>query len=171
MASAMVGSATMSYQRSIGIWLVATLLVEVDVLDADLAVAKLCVAQAAFEPPVLTFGRLAIEEEAKPFGMAERFGFGVLDELLEGLGHAGEAELIELTEGWMKQHGRPLLKVIGSRLGRGDAGDEWSARRRRQSDTGDRQIMKFNQKYNFILRNFLFNHGSHMDSIAPRFCL
>ncbi len=90
----------------------AALLGEVDILDAGLAVTKLGVAQAAFEPSILALGCLAIEQKAEPFGMVETFGFRVVGELLEGLGHAGEAELIELAQGWMKQHGRPPIRSL-----------------------------------------------------------
>lgn len=80
----------------------AAVLGEVDILDASLAVAELGVAQAVFEPPVLALGGLAIEQQAEPFGLVEVFCLRVVGKVLEGLGHTGKAELIELVQGWMK---------------------------------------------------------------------
>ena len=62
---------------------------------------------AAWKPHPKSFalGDLAIEQEAEPFGVIEGFDLGIVLELLEGLGHAGEAELVELGQGRVGEHG------------------------------------------------------------------
>ena len=72
----------------------------IDILDAGL-LAQFGDAQPRREAFVLPPGRFTIEQEAEPFVMAEAVGFTAGHYLSEGLGHAMQAEGMELVEGWM----------------------------------------------------------------------
>ena len=74
----------------------------VDILDGG-AVAQPGISQPRLEPAVLTIGDLAVEQQAKPFGMIEFCTAAVGGQFLEGARHAGEAELTQLIEGGMGQ--------------------------------------------------------------------
>ena len=63
------------------------------------------IAQSRPEPTVLSVGQLAVEQKAEPFGVIEFGAARVASEFLEGARHAGEAELAQLVEGGMGQHG------------------------------------------------------------------
>lgn len=74
----------------------------IDVFDRGL-MAQLGVAEPGEQAPVAPIADFAIEQEAEPFGMGQRGGFGGSFDLVEGFGHAGKAELMQQIEGWMGQ--------------------------------------------------------------------
>ena len=67
------------------------------VLD-DGVLARTRIAQTGSEPLVTAMRKLAIEQQPKPVGVAERRGVDGGFQFGEGLGHAGEAELVQLVE-------------------------------------------------------------------------
>jgi hypothetical protein len=77
-------------------------------LIVDVLETRVMAETGSFGPvlkPLLTpEGDLLIEQQAEPFSMIERAGFGLSVETLEAPGHAGEAEFVEKIERWMKQH-------------------------------------------------------------------
>jgi hypothetical protein len=75
----------------------------VDVLDGRL-LAEPGIGQAAGEFLVVAISHLPVGQESEPFGMGQRRDVGRGDDLAEGLGHAVEAQLVELIEGRMGQH-------------------------------------------------------------------
>src|SRR5262249_6686962 len=77
----------------------------IDVFDGSL-VAQSGVAQARRQAPVAAMTGFAIEQQAEPFGVAQRCGFAGCFDLAEGFGHAVEAELMEQVEGRMREQGR-----------------------------------------------------------------
>ena len=84
----------------------------IDVLDDGL-LAQPGIAQPGGEPLVAAMGDLAIEEQAKPFGVGQARAFAGGFEFGEGLGHAGKPELGELIEGRMgEQRHSPNLMVV-----------------------------------------------------------
>src|SRR4051795_6564408 len=91
----------------------------VDVLDTGL-VAQLGEPQPGLEPAVLSLGDLAVEQQAEPLGWGELAAARVGGQFLKGPRHAGEAELVQLVEGGMGQHGLSLLN--GSSRSRGCSG-------------------------------------------------
>lgn len=72
----------------------------IDILDGGL-MAQPGIAQARQEALVTPMTELAIEQQAKPFGMGERRGFTGFFDLAEGFGHAVKAELLQQIESWM----------------------------------------------------------------------
>jgi hypothetical protein len=76
----------------------------VDVLDAGL-VAQLGEPQPGLEPAVLSLGDLAVEQQAQPLGRGELAAPRVGLQFFERLRHTGEAELAQLVEGGVDQHG------------------------------------------------------------------
>ena len=83
---------------------------EVDVLEAGLDQAQLGGTQPCLEAAILALGSFAIEQQAEPVGVLEGLRFGLVAELLEGCGHAGEAELSELGQGRVDEQGRLMPK-------------------------------------------------------------
>ena len=72
----------------------------VDIFDAGL-LAQFGDAQPRRKALVLPQGRLAVEQEAQPFRMAEPVGLAVGGDFGEGLGHPVETKEVKLVEGWM----------------------------------------------------------------------
>jgi hypothetical protein len=70
------------------------------------------VAQARTQTPVLTPDGLSIEQQGQPVGVAQTGGFIVVGQVGEGLGHALEAEAVELVECRMGEQGRDSLSVV-----------------------------------------------------------
>jgi hypothetical protein len=68
--------------------------------------AQLGVAQAREQPSVAAIRHLAIEQQAKPFGMRQGCGLAGGFDLTEGFGHAGKAEFMQQVEGGMSKHVR-----------------------------------------------------------------
>ena len=66
--------------------------------------AQLCATHPAFKAPGLAAGRLSINEQAKPFGMAERGGTILRFQLSKGLGHTVELQGFELIQCWVSKH-------------------------------------------------------------------
>ena len=62
--------------------------------------------QPGLEPAVVPVGDLAVEQQAEPFGRRQFAAPGLGGKVLEGSRHAGEAELAQLVEGGVGQHGR-----------------------------------------------------------------
>jgi hypothetical protein len=85
---------------------------EVDVLDAGLGEAQLGGPEPGLETAILTLGGFPIEQQAEPVGVLESLGFGMVAELLESLGHAGEAELGELGRGRVGEHAQSSAKGL-----------------------------------------------------------
>ena len=77
----------------------------IDVFDAGL-LPQFGVAQSRRKPLVLAPRRLAVEQEPQPFVMAEAVCFIGVGDLIEGLGHAMQAQGVELVEGWMFEQDR-----------------------------------------------------------------
>ena len=65
----------------------------IDVLD-DGVLAQPGIAQAGGEPLVAAMGEFSIKQQPQPIGVAERRGVARGLQFGEGLGHAGEAELV-----------------------------------------------------------------------------
>ena len=78
----------------------------VDVFDYSLSVAQLGVPQPVLQAAVVALGDLSVEQEGEPFGMGEPVGLGLPLHLVEGLGHAGEAEFSELVACRVLEHVR-----------------------------------------------------------------
>ena len=76
----------------------------IDILDNSL-MTQPGVTQTCRQAPVVAPRGFAIEQQAEPFGMAQRRGFAGCFDLAEGLGHAVEAELTEQVEGRMREQG------------------------------------------------------------------
>ena len=72
----------------------------IDVFDAGL-LAQFRDAQPCGHSLVLAQGGLAIEQKTQPFRMAEPVGLIGRRDFDKGLGHAVQAEGVELVEGWM----------------------------------------------------------------------
>ena len=81
---------------------------EVDVFDRGREV-ELGYLQEPREAPVVTDRDLPLEQEGQAVLEGEALDVGHSELLLEGVGHAGEAQLVELVEGLLGQHGRPPL--------------------------------------------------------------
>ncbi len=56
------------------------------------------IAQASEQAPVTPIADLLIEQQGEPFGMGEHGGFSGYFDLIEGLGHAVESELMKQIE-------------------------------------------------------------------------
>jgi hypothetical protein len=78
----------------------------IDILDGCL-MAQPGIAQAANELLVVAIGRFPIEQKGKPFAVGQAVGLAGGLDLGKGLGHADEAELVQLVEGWMIEHESP----------------------------------------------------------------
>ena len=78
---------------------------EVDILDAGL-VAQARRPGTGLEPLLPAQRHLPFEQQRQPLGMLERLGLGLGLELLEGLGHAVQAEVGEQVERRVNQHDR-----------------------------------------------------------------
>ena len=76
----------------------------VDVLDGGLAVAELGVLEPVLQATVVALGDLAVEQQGEPFGVVELVGLGLAAHLVEGLGHAGEAEFAQLVACRVVEH-------------------------------------------------------------------
>jgi len=72
----------------------------VDVLD-DGALTQPCMTQPGGEPPVGAFSGFSVEQQREPLGVAQPGGRGIVLQLGEGAGHAGQAKLDELIDGGM----------------------------------------------------------------------
>lgn len=77
----------------------------IDVFDAGL-LPQFGVAQSRCKPLVLAPRRLAVEQEPQPFMMAKAVCFIGVGDFDEGLGHAMQAQGVELVEGWMFEQDR-----------------------------------------------------------------
>jgi len=77
----------------------------IDVLDGGL-MAQPGVAQAGCQALVAAMAGFAIEQQAEPFGMAQRRGIAGCFDLAEGFGHAVEAELMKQVERRMREQCR-----------------------------------------------------------------
>jgi hypothetical protein len=77
---------------------------EVDILDAGL-VAQARGTGAALEALLAAHRHLPVEQQGEPFGMLQSPGLGLGFQVVEGLGHAVQAEAGEKVEGRMDQHG------------------------------------------------------------------
>ena len=77
----------------------------IDVFDAGL-LPQFGVAQSRRNPLVLSPRRLAVEQEPQPFVMAKAVCFIGARNFDEGLGHAMQAQGVELVEGWMFEQDR-----------------------------------------------------------------
>jgi hypothetical protein len=75
----------------------------IDVLDAGV-MAQPGITQARRQAPVAAMRDLAVEQQAEPFGMGQLSGIGRGFDLGEGIGHAGEPELVQLIEGRVAEH-------------------------------------------------------------------
>ena len=73
-------------------------------------VAQLRGAQPALEALRAAVGRLAVEQQRQPFGVAQIPGRVLRLQFDEGVGHAVELEGLQLVEGWMGQHRCRLLQ-------------------------------------------------------------
>ena len=69
----------------------------VDILDGG-ALAQAGMTEPGGEPAVGALGGLAVEQQGEPFGVAETGGAGIVLQLAEGAGHAGQAEADELID-------------------------------------------------------------------------
>jgi hypothetical protein len=76
----------------------------VDVLDAG-AVAQFGGPGPGLELLLAAQSRLVFEQQSEPFGVLEAARLGPVFELLEPLGHAVEAEGVQLVERGMGEHG------------------------------------------------------------------
>src|SRR5665213_703645 len=76
----------------------------IDVLDAG-GMAQLGGAGARLEATLSAPGRLMLEQQAQPFGMAERASLWVGGQVLEAFGHAVEAKLVQQVECRMMKQG------------------------------------------------------------------
>ena len=80
----------------------------VDILDHGL-MPEIGVFKPRFQAFVAAVTCLAVQQQAEPFGQAERGGIARGQKLPEGLGHAGKAQLFELGKRWMIEHGTSQL--------------------------------------------------------------
>jgi hypothetical protein len=64
------------------------------------------VAQPGEQALVTPMAELAVEQQSEPFGMAQCGCFGGGFDIAEGLGHAGEAELMQQLKRRMGERGR-----------------------------------------------------------------
>jgi hypothetical protein len=78
---------------------------EVDILDAGL-MAQTCCPGTGLEPLLPAQRHLPLEQERQPFGMLQRLGLRLDLEIVEGLGHAVQAEAGEEVERRVDQHRR-----------------------------------------------------------------
>jgi hypothetical protein len=67
-------------------------------------VAQSGIPQACGQFPVVAVGRLAIEQQAEAFLEAERGSLVGRHDLVEGLCHAEESQLVQAIEGGMGKH-------------------------------------------------------------------
>ena len=77
----------------------------ISVLDSGL-MAQAGIPQAHGEAPVAAIAGFAVQEESKPLGVREILRLVGSNDLAEGLGHAVQAEGLELVEGGMIEQGR-----------------------------------------------------------------
>ncbi len=76
--------------------------------------------ETRLEALVLACGELAVDEQSEAFLEVEALGLGHLALLVQGLGHAEEAQLVELLERGMGEHGGFSSRGLsGSTRGRG----------------------------------------------------
>ena len=73
----------------------------IDILDDGL-MAKLGISKSGDEALVAAMGDLPIDQEAEPFGMGQPADLAGGLDLGEGLGHAGQSEVVELLEGGVR---------------------------------------------------------------------
>ena len=76
---------------------------EVDVLDGGRG-AELGCFQAAFQPPVVPFGELAVDEQAEALLEAEPGVGGLLVLVGQGGGHGVEPQGLQSLDGGVQQH-------------------------------------------------------------------
>ena len=69
-------------------------------------VPQLCVTQAQCKAPVIAPGCFVIQQQSQPFGVAQAGGIAIVVEFGERMGHAGQAELVQLIKGWVFEHRR-----------------------------------------------------------------
>ena len=82
---------------------------EVDILDGGV-VAQPGGAGSGLEALLAPQRLFAVEEQAEPFAVFEAARLRLSHEVLEGLGHAGEAEFDEKIDSRMRQHGSVLAQ-------------------------------------------------------------
>ena len=75
----------------------------VDILDHGL-MPQISVFKPSFQPLITPLTCLSVQKQAEPFGQAEACGVARGEKLAQGLGHAGKAQFIELSEGRMSEH-------------------------------------------------------------------
>jgi hypothetical protein len=68
-------------------------------------VTQASLGKAVFEPPVLAFGCLSINEQAQALDETELFETRHLQLLLEALDHPGQLQHLELLDRRLSQHG------------------------------------------------------------------
>ena len=81
---------------------------EVEVLNGGLKM-ELGHLEEPGEAPVVAEGDLPFQEEGQTVVEGEALDVGHAHLFFQGLGHAGEAELVELVEGLVRQHERAPL--------------------------------------------------------------
>ena len=77
---------------------------ELGKLLGEMAVAQLGVLEPVLQATVVALGDLAVEQQGEPFGVVELVGLGLAAHLVEGLGHAGEAEFAQLVACRVVEH-------------------------------------------------------------------
>ena len=77
---------------------------EVDIFDAGVREAHLCIAQFVGKALVGPEYGLAIKHEAEPFVAIQGFARVLFGQALPGFEHAGEIERDHLVQGWVCQH-------------------------------------------------------------------
>jgi hypothetical protein len=69
-------------------------------------VPQLCMTQAKRKAPVIAPGCFMIEQQGQPLGMAETGGVAIAIQVGEGMGHPGQAELVQLIKSRVFEHRR-----------------------------------------------------------------
>jgi len=86
----------------------------VDILDAG-GLAQFGGAGPALEALLPAQCRLLVEQQRQPFRMIEASGLRMIRKVLEPLGHAVQAEVMQLVEGGMAEHASVLsVEVAGA---------------------------------------------------------
>ena len=97
----------------------------IDVLDGGL-MAQAGIAQPADQFLVGAVCGFAIQQQSQPFRRGEVIGLAGRDDFVERLGHAEQAQAVELVEGWMGKH----MALLNGSTSRRECWDDGSPRRR-----------------------------------------
>jgi hypothetical protein len=60
--------------------------------------------RAAGDAPIIAPGGLMVEQQGQPLGMAQAGGIAITVEVGKGMGHAGQAKLVQQIKRWMFEH-------------------------------------------------------------------